>query len=333
MLAWKGEAWKKGRKKEGGRRKEEGGRAQEKKKEEKGRRSNRQPTQGGPKLALRQRRQSTPGHGEKEKEERKRRRSSDGGPSGGRRAEPRSSGGGTRAEGEGRGPESCGRRPERRKEGRRPTSCGLEARAKKMEEERGGRSRKERRKKEEAGNQTISRPKEGHIRSQNSAAAPPANERSWRKGRAQKVRRGERRARRAARALRDSTLERCPGREKAAVIAAVHNEEEIAPSRGCRNTLRRGESACSHQVTSEPKRCSQKVAGTEEGLIHDKDLEGPQRQPAGQSLADQRGQKGPVREKRARTGTTPWKKRERKEPSGRESRTNPTKKRMGWARR
>ena len=189
------------------------------------------------------------------------------------------------------------------------------------------------------------------------------------KGRAQKVRRGERRARRAARALRDSTLERCPGREKAAVIAAVHNEEEIAPSRGCRNTLRRGESACSHQVTSEPKRCSQKVAGTEEGLIHDKDLEGPQRQPAGQSLADQRGQKGSCpgeespdrhhsmgeeRKKRAerirtdnkyprnlrlmRRKKTEVKKGNgrrvgRKEPSGRESRTNPTKKRMGWARR
>ena len=75
------------------------------------------------------------------------------------------------------------------------------------------------------------------------------------------------------------------------MIAAVSNEEEIAPSRGGRNTHRRGESSCGHPVTSEPKRRSQKVAGTEEGLLHDKDLERPQRQPAGPSLADQRGQK------------------------------------------
>ena len=131
MLAWKGEARKKGRKKEGGRRKEEGGRAQEEKKEEKGRRSNRQPTQGGPKLALRQRRQSTPGHGEKEKEERKRRRSSDGGPSGGdgrspgarvevperkERGEARRAAGGCPSEGrKGDARRAAGWRPERRR--------------------------------------------------------------------------------------------------------------------------------------------------------------------------------------------------------------------------
>ena len=106
------------------------------------------------------------------------------------------------------------------------------------------------------------------------------------------------------------------------MIAAVNNEAEIAPSRGCRNTLRRGELSCGHQVTSELKRCRQKVANTEEGLLHDKDLGRPQRQPAGKSLADQRGQKGACPEEESPDRHHSMEEERRKEPSGRESRTN-----------
>lgn len=74
-------------------------------------------------------------------------------------------------------------------------------------------------------------------------------------------------------------MERCPGRERDAVIAAARDEEAIAPSRGGWNTPRGGEPSCGHKVTSEPERCSQRVAGTEEGLLHDKDLGRPQHHP------------------------------------------------------
>ena len=106
------------------------------------------------------------------------------------------------------------------------------------------------------------------------------------------------------------------------MIAAGNNEEEIAPSRGGRNTLRRGESSCGHLVTSEPKRRSQRVAGTEGGLLHDKDLGRAQRQPAGPSLADQRGQKGACPEEESPDRHHSMEEERRKEPSGRESRTN-----------
>ena len=106
------------------------------------------------------------------------------------------------------------------------------------------------------------------------------------------------------------------------MIAAVSNEVEIAPSRGGRNTHRRGESSCGHPVTSEPKRRSQKVAGTEEGLLHNKDLGRPQRQPAGPSLADQRGQKEACPEEESPDRHHSIEEERRKEPSGRESRTH-----------
>ena len=116
-------------------------------------------------------------------------------------AEPGAAGGDTREEGEGRGPESCGRRPERRKEGR----CPNELRAGGPSEGDGGRerrrARKERRKRRRPAIEPSADPRRAVSAVRTTRQRLPANEKSWRRGRAQKVRRGERRASRAARAL------------------------------------------------------------------------------------------------------------------------------------